>query len=169
MSFSIAFIGASPGRRFVERKSNRRMGHSFPPSRAKDALYSIAVDTGRTIIGDPTSTVSGGATITMAQGLAAMVLTNTLQSAVTSRVIAGNGTMLVTTRESRRILPDKMDQRSFFLSRNTVGHELSALIDFLDRNGLAAIGPYGDFIDMFTRFSNQCANGNFNCSVEFNS
>lgn len=167
MSFSIAFIGASSGKRFVERKPNRRMGHSFPPSRAKDALHSIAVDTGRTIIGDPTSTVSGGATIALAQGAAAMVITNTLQSAVTSRVISGNGTMLVTTRKSRVFLPDKIDQRNFFLNRNMLGHELSALIDFLDLNGLAAIGPYGDLVDLFTKFSNQCSNGNFTCSVEF--
>lgn len=167
MSFSIAFIGASPGKHFVDRRSDRRMGHSLPSSHVSDLTRSIAVDSARTLLGDPTSTVSGGATIELTKGAAAMHSVHALRSTLQMRVMRGDGSMLVTAWKSRLLRPDSGDQKQLTLSRSLFCHSFFDLVTFLDRNGLAALGPYGMLVDMFTNFSRQCPTGRFNCSVEF--
>lgn len=169
MSFNISFIGASSGKRFVERKHNRSMGFSFPPTEAKDALFSMGVDSARTLAGDPTSSATGGGAVVAMQAMAAITSVQTLYRLIWFRHAGSNnstGSMLVTVKTSRRLRIDGIDQRNFFFGRNTTTSELVALVDFLDRNDLSYTMPYADLVDLFSRFSTKCPGNRFICNVE---
>lgn len=173
MSYGISFVGAASGERFVERRQRRSKGFGFPPTQAKDALFSMGVDSARTMAGDPTSSVTGGATQTLVLAQAAIMSIQTLYNTIWFRLADSNstgpatGSMLITVRKSRTMRRDQMDQQNFFFGRNTARSSLVALVDFLDKNDLSYTMPYSDLVELFVDFSKKCRGRRFLCTVEF--
>ncbi len=168
MSFEIEFSGTSSGCNYHERRSYGSKGFSFPTARVDEALMAIATDSARTAVGDPTSTVSGGATISLTAGAGAMQVTHALRSLLTTRLMQGNGSLLVTAWNKRWWWADGADQKRIQLHRTSLTQDISDFVAFLEENDLAASMPYYAFMRAFEGFTQRCrGGGRFSLRVEY--
>lgn len=168
MSFEFEFSGArATGHRVVERRSYRSKGFGFPPQNLEEAAQSIAIGAARTVAGDPTSSVSGGAAVDAAYGANEINMVHMLRTGLSELVAGSRGNLLVTVWKEGFFMTRGDQQRFVFFSGTNFGTKFVDLVRFLNANDLAAQQPYSALANALGALGRRGGSTEFVCRVEY--
>lgn len=168
MSFEFEFVGArGTGHRVVERESYRSKGFGFPPQSLEEAARSMAIGAARTVAGDPTSSVSGGAAVDAAHGANQIHMVHLLRTGLTELVAGSRGNLLVTVRKKGLFRTRADQQRFVFFSGMNFGTAFLDLVRFLNANDLAAQQPYAGLANALGALGRRGGSSEFVCNAEY--